>query len=206
MVSEQDLAPTQTSRLESLEADVQELQNLIPELQTSLEDKLTDMMRNFEESQCRIVLEQSKSKVELYRNQEEMKNSMMVVMAKLKNISNRVKVSSEREDVTSKESQLFVEGGGFDVPNTILKRTTSRPSQEVTNWKCRRPEYPLFSGDDPDGWVAKSERCHKFYRLGEAEILGTAVLGLEGDATWRALKRMMLRRFRGQRGGSLMEQ
>lgn len=42
--------------------------------------------------------------------------------------------------------------------------------------------FPIFSGDDPDGWVGKAERYFEVYELTEKEKIGAAILGLEGDA------------------------
>lgn len=40
----------------------------------------------------------------------------------------------------------------------------------------------MFSGDDPNGWVAKTERCHEYLNLSEVDKLEMAVVGLKGDA------------------------
>lgn len=64
------------------------------------------------------------------------------------------------------------------------------------------------------------ERYFDVYEMSEIEKLGAASMGLEGDAlawfqwenkrrsipNWRSLRRMLLRHFRGRRGGCLMEQ
>ena len=48
-----------------------------------------------------------------------------------------------------------------------------------------RMELPLFSGDNPDGWVYKTERYFLLMHLTEAQMLETAIIGLDGDAlTW----------------------
>ena len=149
-----------------------------------------------------------------------MKNSLMMVMAELKKFNGRSGTSMEREDVISRYSQLFVEGGGFEVPNSIQRRINHQSTGELANWKSRHLEFPVFSGDDPDGWVAKMERCHEYLNLSEVDKLEMAVVGLEGDALhwfqwrnkwqpitmWRNIRRTMFRRFRGRRGGSLIEQ
>ena len=67
--------------------------------------------------------------------------------------------------------------------------------------------------------IVKAERSFEFYHLSEKEM-EAAIVGLEGNAlawfrwenkrnpitNWRTLKKLMLRHFRGRRGGSLMEQ
>lgn len=161
---------------------MQQLQASLPELQTNLEDCMAGMIQQFEESQSRIEAEQNKNKVEIVRNQEEMRNSMRMVMAELKNISNKVGMGLEREEVSSRDPQLFVEGGGFEIPHGMLRRSTSQPPSKLTNWRTRCLEFPVFSGDDPDGWIARTERCHEFYHLMEVEKLEMAIIGLEGDA------------------------
>lgn len=116
------MAPTQGTRLDNLEETVQDLQTTIPELQISLDGKLSKMMRQFEESQSKMAAEQNRSKAEFTRNQEEMKNSLMMVMAELKKFNGRSRFSMEREEVISRDSQLFVEGGGFEIPHSIPRR------------------------------------------------------------------------------------
>lgn len=80
--------------------------------------------------------------------------------------------------------------------------------------------FLFFFGDDPDGWVNKVERYFEVYELSESEKMGAVNLGLEGDAlhwftwekkrrpitSWRVFKRLLLKHFRGRKGGSLMEQ
>ena len=48
---------TQTSSLEALEENVHSLRTSIPELKNSLEDRFTNMMYYFVESQSKMVIE-----------------------------------------------------------------------------------------------------------------------------------------------------
>ena len=48
-----------------------------------------------------------------------------------------------------------------------------------------RMELPLFSGENPDGWVYRIERYFLLTRMTETMMLETAIVSLDGDAlTW----------------------
>lgn len=43
-------------------------------------------------------------------------------------------------------------------------------------------KMPLFEGDDPDGWILRSEKHFTVCRLNEEEKVDTVVVAMEGDA------------------------
>ena len=44
---------------------------------------------------------------------------------------------------------------------------------------------PIFSGDNPEGWVFRAERCFHLNQLTEGKKLLAASICLDGDAlTW----------------------
>lgn len=83
-------------------------------------------------------------------------------------------------------------------------------SRENSNWRYRGLEFPLFIGDNPDGWITRVECYFAYYRLLEEEKSEAIFVGLYGDAllwfqwdnqrqlmaSWSELKCMMLRHFR----------
>lgn len=87
-----------------------------------------------------------------------------------------------------------------------MERSSRRNQDSV-----RKLDFPIVSGDDPDGWVSKVECYFDVYLLSERKKLGAASLGLEGYAlawfqwenkrrtitNWRMLRRMLLKHFRG---------
>ncbi|CAO2828039.1 unnamed protein product [Amaranthus hypochondriacus] len=106
------MAPTQGIRIDSLEETVQDLQSAIPELQTNLDIRITKLAQQLEESQSRLVAEQNKDK-------EEMKESISLVMTELRKINSKVGSGGEREDSVLRDNQLFVKGGGFEIPRSL---------------------------------------------------------------------------------------
>ncbi|XP_062108212.1 uncharacterized protein LOC133819070 [Humulus lupulus] len=88
------------------------------------------------------------------------------------------------------------------------------------DYRPPRIELPLFSGDNPDSWVYRTERYFLLMHLTEPQMLETAIIGLDGDAltwfqwenqrrpitSWATLKRLILLRFRAAPIGSLSEE
>ncbi|XP_057251720.1 uncharacterized protein LOC104883522 isoform X2 [Beta vulgaris subsp. vulgaris] len=88
------------------------------------------------------------------------------------------------------------------------------------NWRAKKLDLPVFTGNNPDGWILRAERFFQFYRLTEEEKIEAAVVSLDGDALlwyqwenrrrpisrWPDMKWMLLRRFREAALGSLHEQ
>lgn len=88
------------------------------------------------------------------------------------------------------------------------------------NWRYRKLDMPLFDGDNPDGWILRSERYFNFYKLSEGDKLEAAIVALEGDALlwfqwehrrrpitrWDELKSLLLRQFRPIYAGTLYQQ
>lgn len=76
---------------------------------------------------------------------------------------------------------------------------------------------PIFSGDDPDGWLFRAERYFHIHRLTDTEKMTVAVISFEGDAlswyrwetreedfaNWYDLKIRLFVRFRPSQEGSL---
>lgn len=53
------------------------------------------------------------------------------------------------------------------------------------DYRPPRMELPLFSGENPDSWVYRTERYFLLMHLTEPQMLETAIIGLDGDAlTW----------------------
>ncbi|XP_062085608.1 uncharacterized protein LOC133791705 [Humulus lupulus] len=83
-----------------------------------------------------------------------------------------------------------------------------------------RMELPLFSGENPNGWVYRIERYFLLTRMTEAMMLETAIVSLDGDAltwcqwenqrrpitSWATLRRLLILRFRAAPIGSLSEE
>lgn len=88
------------------------------------------------------------------------------------------------------------------------------------NWRTKKLDLPIFSGNNPDGWIIRAERFFQFYRLTEEEQVEAAVVSMDGDALlwyqwenrrrpisrWSEMKAMILRQFRSTALGSLQEQ
>ncbi|XP_062085564.1 uncharacterized protein LOC133791660 [Humulus lupulus] len=102
-------------------------------------------------------------------------------------------------------------------------RSDQWPSPEHPHGRDYRPprmELPLFSGDNPDGWIFRVKRFFLLNRMPEEHMLEAAIIGLEGDAlswfqwenqrrpitSWMALKTLLLLRFHTVAVGSTAEE
>ncbi|XP_060958799.1 uncharacterized protein LOC133030264 [Cannabis sativa] len=88
------------------------------------------------------------------------------------------------------------------------------------DYRLPQMEIPLFSGDNPNGWIARVKRYFLLTKMAESMKLDTAIVGLDGDAlswsqrenqrrlitSWAILKQMVLLRFRAVPIGSLSEE
>ncbi|XP_062088454.1 uncharacterized protein LOC133795014 [Humulus lupulus] len=88
-----------------------------------------------------------------------------------------------------------------------------------SEFRARKIELPVYTGDDQDDWTYRAERYFNLQRLSPAEQLEAAVLCLEGVAlswfrwenqrrpipTWEELKLLLLRRFRPTHEGSVYD-
>lgn len=217
------MAPTQTNRLDDLEEVVAALQGEVPELRESMEDKFKELRKFIEENQAKGEAEQNRKLEETAQEQRNIMTVLTTLVADVKVIhaklgekeGEQTPISNpERSTVEQsreKENEIMTYMEGF---RQTLERNQGRIQEPV-----RRLEFPIFSGDDPDGWVSKAERYFDVYQMPEREKLGAAILGLEGDAlawfqwenkrrivtNWRTLRRLLLKHFRGRRGGSLIE-
>lgn len=218
------MPPTQASRLEELEEVVVSLQGDIPELRDSMEEKLKELKKFFEDSQSKAMAEQNKKMEESAKEQRNITTVLSTLTAEVKTMNARweeknggptpdsYRERSEVEQNQQKNGEVFTYMEEF--------RQSVEKNSEKTQSTVRKLDFPFFFGEDPDGWVNKVERYFDVYQLSEKEKMGAASLGLEGDAlawfqwenkrraitNWRTLRRMLLKHFRGRRGGSLMEQ
>lgn len=161
------------------------------------------------------------------QGQNELKAAMTILMMEVKNISAKVLGENSKSpigQISENREQSVVEQirsrntDGRDVMGD--RRQSGGGDNENNNSRVCRLDFPIFSGEDPDGWISKAERYFEVYHLSEVEKLGAGIVGLEGDAlhwfqwmnkrhtvmNWRMLRRMMLKRFRGWKGGSIIEQ
>lgn len=107
--------------------------------------------------------------------------------------------------------------------NQRLIQPPPHQTQTQTNkgeWRTKKLDLPIFSGENPDGWIMQAERYFHFYGLSEEEIMEAAVVSLAGKALawfqwehqeqplvhWEELKDLLLRQFRPQDQGTLHEQ
>ena len=109
-------------------------------------------------------------------------------------------------------------GGGGDRAEDI--GDGERELAHKANWRYKKLDMPLFSGENPDGWILRAERFGKFYGLSEMKKVEAAVVAFEGDVllwyqweqsrrpinSWGEMKHMLLRQFRPVAAGSLHEQ
>lgn len=52
----------------------------------------------------------------------------------------------------------------------------------LENWRFKKLDLPLFTGENPDGWILRAKRYFKFHRLTEDERMEAAVVAFEGEA------------------------
>ncbi|CAO2826251.1 unnamed protein product [Amaranthus hypochondriacus] len=219
------MAPTQTNRIETLEESVLALQASIPELQGSFEIQLNKVMQHFETTQNKFGEEYNKKLEDHTRGQNELTKAVSILMKEVKGLgvkmaegfANQQSAQTARKEDEGNSRLSFNSLGIFDREMEEIDREENR--DENHNWRNRRLEFPIYTGEAPEEWILKAERSFEFYHLAEKEKIQAAVVGLEGDAlawfrwenkrnpiiSWRTLKKMMLRHFRGRRGGSLME-
>ena len=79
---------------------------------------------------------------------------------------------------------------------------------------------PIFSGENPDGWLVRAERFFDLHKYFEVDQLEIAVVTFEGDVllwyqweskhrailTWAELRRLLLKQFQASVEGSLHKQ
>ena len=152
-----------------LEENVLALQASIPEMQGTLESRISEMMQQMEVNQFKLSDEYSR-KVESYvQGQEDIKSTMSILMAEVKNI--RAKVGSlNEENITQQSSHTRDNDNGENSKFSSLgfdqRRRRDGQTENVrenSNWRLRRLEFPIFSGEDPEGWIVKAERSFDFY-------------------------------------------
>ena len=79
---------------------------------------------------------------------------------------------------------------------------------------------PIFSGENPDGWLLRAKRFFDIHKFSEIKRLEAVVVAFEGDAllwyqwehkrrailSWDELQRLFLKHFRATTEGTLNEQ
>ena len=85
------------------------------------------------------------------------------------------------------------------------------------DYKYQKLKIPIFSGENPDGWLLSAERFFDLHKYSEANRLETVVVTFKGDAllwyqweskhrailTWIELRRLLLKQFQASVEGSL---
>ena len=211
------MAPSQANRLEVVEESLQELRDSIPALKESMEERIQDIVALHEESMWR-------SKEENMKNHEELKNTLVTLTTEVKALMAAKEVGpiqpTPQSRASSSRSQIFLTGGGFEMPSQPRFHGEDRCTQSNEAWRQKRLDLPAFQGENPDGWIDKVEHYFSVYVLNETEKVATVLLGLEGRAltwwqwvkyrkaitSWGEFKNMMLRHFPAHSGGSLCEQ
>ncbi|KAF4369344.1 hypothetical protein F8388_019569 [Cannabis sativa] len=88
-----------------------------------------------------------------------------------------------------------------------------------SEFRARKIELPVYSGDDPDEWTYRVDRYFGLQRLSPAEQLEAAIMCLEGAAlnwfrwensrhvirSWEELKGMLIHRFRSAHEGPVYD-
>lgn len=128
---------------------------------------------------------------------------------------------NEGEGFESGRHKGFGDGSGRFGENGWERNGGGSGSSGVAgNWRYKRLDLPLFTGQNPDGWIMSTERFFQFYHLTEEEKLEASVVAMKGDALlwfqwehgrrpilrWEEWKSMLLRQFRSTSSGSLQEQ
>ncbi|CAO2813321.1 unnamed protein product [Amaranthus hypochondriacus] len=219
------MAPTHTNRIETLEEGVLALQASIPELQGSFEVQMNKAMQHLEAAQHQFGEEFNRKLENNTRSQNELTKVVSILMKEVKvlgvkmteGFANQQSMQSARKEDEGNSRLTFNSLGILDQEVEEIDREENR--EESHDWKNRRLEFPVFTGEAPEEWILKAKRSFEFYHLAEKEKIQAAMVGLEEDAlawfrwenkrnritSWQNLKKMMLRRFRGRRGGSMME-
>ncbi|CAO2835498.1 unnamed protein product [Amaranthus hypochondriacus] len=138
------MAPTQANRLDALEEDLQEPRESIPSLREALENRMQDLVALHEESMW-------KSKEENSKSHEELKNSLTTLMAEVRAVmaakEGTPNVPTPQNRSSSGRPQIFLNGGGFEMPNPQRFVGEDRQFPNGEGWRQRRMEFPMFNGD-----------------------------------------------------------
>lgn len=180
---------TQGNRLDAVEETLESLKNTIPELEVTMDERFEEMRQYLEKKQAEMRGEQNRRFDEHARSQEELKMAITMLMTEVKAIGesrerSHNQNSVNREECLETENRVLREVANTD---TVEERPTGdkrgeETLTEGTNWRLRRLEFPVFNGEDPDGWIVKIEHSFDFYQLPEKEKLDAAVVGLKGNA------------------------
>lgn len=165
------------------------LQAAIPELKNTMEDRFTEMIQYFEGSQTRIREEQNLKLEECVKGQDDLKSAITLLMTEVRTLSGKVSRRSDdnspRLNSDSRDRSVVEQlrrSEILDQEGSGERRQYDSRNTEGNNSRVHRLEFPVFYGEDPDGWISKVERYFDVYGLTKPEKMGAAVMGLEDDA------------------------
>ena len=148
--------------------------------------------------------------------------NVMRVLQSLEETQKAVAALSLRRVITTTTQQedhaRWILGVGEPSGGWIASNETRRGG----NWEGHGGQWvemPVFTGENPDGWIFRANRYFATYRLTEEEKLVVATMNLDGDAlswyqwtdsreafgSWENLKKRLLLHFRPTQEGSLCE-
>ena len=160
---------------------------------------------------------------------ETMKSMLKEVMTELRVVYNSV-ISQGKETQEEgrgshshhRESQETRQESRTETSKTTRQESrteTSKMDRANDFFQLRKLDMPIFSGEDPLGWVFRMERYFKIGKIDDKERLDAAILGLENRAlnwfqwrevrapilSWEEFKQELLARFHSAQDGSSYE-
>ena len=169
---------------QELEMVKEQLQKL-PGIERSLEQMAQNMVRSLqsmEETQKMVAgLVASNGSVAKAPAGIASREQLTEGSARQKETSSEHRVVSETGPEKRSEGQSLV-GGTWAPPETAP--LTGREWQGG-----RRLEMPIFTGENPDGWLFQAERYFNMNRLSENEKMAVAGVSFEGDALLASVDR-----------------
>lgn len=84
----------------------------------------------------------------------------------------------------------------FAGKQSFSERQSPNIHGELSNWKYKKSDLPIFNGENPDGWIYKAEWYFAFYRLDKIKKINAS----EGDALlwfWWENQRSSVTRWTG---------
>lgn len=214
---------THSQRLDQLELEVASLKTTITDDVTTAVGEVTRGLQNLTSGLERMATQFKEdlgaSSLRLEETIERSKEQYDRMLAQLKQDQDKL----HEEFRSWKEPERSPPEGGSQIGGAFGRSG----DEEIGNggsgrlhWKHKKLDLPLFSGENPDGWILRAERFFKFYRMSEEEQLEATVVALESDAllwyqwensrrairSWEEMKALLLRQFRSTSTGSLHEQ
>lgn len=139
--------PTHASRIEQCESDIHSMI-----AKENLEDKLTTMMttllKQLNQNQLHLRREIHTSKLQSLTLQGEIPRNK----------------SSVHQTPILKYNVFDVEEGMGNFRNHQGIEGKARQNKG-SNWRNRRLDFPIFTGESPDGWILRAVRYFGFYSL-----------------------------------------